>query len=122
MKLLTHNILKSNVKGVKVGFPLAIKATQIQTLNVPFNPEFVRNMLPRLEYAVLQQAAEALGFTELPTSLPPDALSNEDFLRRCHHALNNIDVVEGELVCRESGRVFPIKNGIPNMLLREDEI
>jgi uncharacterized protein YbaR (Trm112 family) len=32
----------------------------------------------------------------------------------------NLDVVEGELICPESGVKFPIKNGIPNMLLQEE--
>ena len=33
-----------------------------------------------------------------------------------------IEVEEGSLVCPESGKKFPIKNGIPNMLLNEDEV
>lgn len=32
-----------------------------------------------------------------------------------------VDVVEGTLQCPESGRVFPISRGIPNMLLSEEE-
>jgi multifunctional methyltransferase subunit TRM112 len=33
-----------------------------------------------------------------------------------------VHVLEGDLVCPESARKFPIKNGIPNMLLNQDEI
>jgi len=33
-----------------------------------------------------------------------------------------IEVIEGSLVCPETNRVFPIVNGIPNMLLADDEI
>lgn len=33
-----------------------------------------------------------------------------------------VEVEEGSLVCPESGKKFPIKNGIPNMLLNEDEV
>lgn len=77
MKLLTHNILKSNVKGVKVGYPLALKATQIQTLNVPFNPEFVKNMLSRIEYPVLQAAAAAVR-TLLNSSQSSSPLADPD--------------------------------------------
>lgn len=33
-----------------------------------------------------------------------------------------VDILNGELICPESGRKFPITNGIPNMLLNEDEI
>lgn len=36
--------------------------------------------------------------------------------------LVQVEVQEGLLVCPESGRKFPIKNGIPNMLLNEDEV
>lgn len=60
MKLLTHNILKSNVKGVKVGYPLMLRATKVDTLSVPYSAEFARNMLPRIEYAVLRAAAAAV--------------------------------------------------------------
>lgn len=31
-----------------------------------------------------------------------------------------IEVVEGELECPESGHKFPISGGIPNLLLREE--
>jgi uncharacterized protein YbaR (Trm112 family) len=32
-----------------------------------------------------------------------------------------LHVEEGQLICPESGRRFPIQKGIPNMLLNEDE-
>lgn len=32
-----------------------------------------------------------------------------------------VDVLEGTLQCPESGRLFPISRGIPNMLLNDDE-
>jgi multifunctional methyltransferase subunit TRM112 len=33
-----------------------------------------------------------------------------------------VEVINGELVCPESGRKFAINKGIPNMLLNEDEL
>jgi multifunctional methyltransferase subunit TRM112 len=30
--------------------------------------------------------------------------------------------VEGILLCPDTGRKFPIKDGIPNMILHEDEV
>ena len=33
-----------------------------------------------------------------------------------------VEIVEGSLICPETGREFPIINGIPNMLLNEDEV
>ena len=31
-----------------------------------------------------------------------------------------VHLVEGELVCPETGRKFPVRQGVPNMLLHED--
>ena len=64
-----------------------------------------------------------------------------DFLRKAHHALlevcggvknifqknkfsffAQIEVINGDLVCPETSRKFPVTDGIPNMLLNEDEI
>lgn len=36
--------------------------------------------------------------------------------------LFNYDIIDGELECPESGRKFSIKEGIPNMLLKADEV
>lgn len=41
-------------------------------------------------------------------------------LRKIHHALMEVHLIEGELVCPETGRKFPVRQGIPNMLLHED--
>lgn len=59
---------------------------------------------------------------ELPETLPDQFESNEPFLKQAHRVMLEVEVVEGELQCPESGRKFPITEGIPNMLLREDEV
>lgn len=59
---------------------------------------------------------------ELPQILIEDFELNEDFLKKVHHILLEVEVINGELLCPESGRKFPINDGIPNMLLNEDEI
>ena len=33
-----------------------------------------------------------------------------------------VEVINGDLICPESSRKFPVTDGIPNMLLNEDEI
>ena len=33
-----------------------------------------------------------------------------------------VELLEGNLICPETGRKFPVTNGIPNMLLTEDEV
>lgn len=64
-----------------------------------------------------------LGKADLiPEEVADEYENDEDFLHKAHHALLEIDVIKGNLVCPQSGRKFPISNGIPNMLLNEDEV
>ncbi|XP_069739222.1 multifunctional methyltransferase subunit TRM112-like protein, partial [Phaenicophaeus curvirostris] len=123
MKLLTHNLLSSHVRGLRPGggYPLRIRAAQVGVRPVPFNAAFVARLVPRLQWAALREAAESLGLPpELPPEPAPDYEGDEGFLRRLHHVLMEVEVLEGELECPESGRRFPISRGIPNMLLSEE--
>lgn len=54
--------------------------------------------------------------------MPEDVAVNEEFLQKLHHVLMEVEVIEGALECPETGRIFPIQNGIPNMLLAENEV
>lgn len=45
-----------------------------------------------------------------------------DFRLALHHVLFDVHVLEGELVCVESGHAFPIEDGRPNMMLDEDMV
>ena len=47
---------------------------------------------------------------------------DEEFLKKLHTVLFEYEVEEGELVCPQTGRKFPISKGIPNMLLQETEV
>ncbi|XP_052202694.1 multifunctional methyltransferase subunit TRM112 homolog A-like [Diospyros lotus] len=124
MRLLTHNMLSSNIKGVSNGFPLRIEAEKVLQKQVDFNSDFLRNMFPKIEWKALVDAAAALGYAELPEAAAAAAamLDSEEFLRRFHHALLELHLEEGALVCPETGRRFPVNKGIPNMLLHEDEV
>ena len=59
---------------------------------------------------------------KLPEKITDEMIENVEFLKVLHHVLLEIVVVEGQLICPESGRIFPISQGIPNMLLNEDEV
>eukprot|EP00037_Helgoeca_nana_P011665 m.104846 g.104846 ORF g.104846 m.104846 type:complete len:149 (+) comp20971_c4_seq1:287-733(+) len=121
MKLLTHNMMQSHVKGVKNGYPLNVTATTVEEVEVEFNPTFIARMLPRIEFKALRHTAGQLGLEDsLPAVVPPKPEEDEEFLRAMHHVLLEVVVIEGELICPESGVKFPIKNGIPNMLLQEE--
>jgi multifunctional methyltransferase subunit TRM112 len=51
-----------------------------------------------------------------------DFESNQEFLKKAHHVLLEIDIINADLVCPETGRKFPVADGVPNMLLNEDEV
>nr|SVE74599.1 EOG090X0LTV [Daphnia barbata] len=124
MKLLTHNILTSKcLKGVTVGYPLAIVAREVKVNEVDFNPDFIARMIQKVDWPALCKAAENLGHTDgLPPTVVDDYENNEEFLKKAHHFLMEIEVLNGDLVCPETGRKFPVTDGIPNMLANEDEV
>ncbi|KAD5961227.1 hypothetical protein E3N88_12700 [Mikania micrantha] len=122
MRLLTHNMLASNIKGVINGFPLRIEPEKIVEKQVDFNPDFLKNMLPKLDWKALADASKIMGYSELPDEVPDQTVvDSSEFLQKLHHALLELHLEEGALVCPETGRRFPVNKGIPNMLLHEDE-
>lgn len=111
------------IRGVNVGYPLGIKATDIKISDVVFNPDFISKIIPKIDWPALYSAVDSIGHSkDLPKETPDNFESNEEFLKKAHRALLEIEIIQGELVCPDSGRKFPISNGIPNMLLNEDEI
>ncbi|EAA11274.1 multifunctional methyltransferase subunit TRM112-like protein [Anopheles arabiensis] len=122
MKLLTYNFLTSKcIRGVKVGYPLKLNIVEKKEVNADFNSEFITRMLPRLEWSAISAAATNIG-SDIPSAMPADIQNDMETLQKLHHILLEVDVVEGTLECPETGRIFPINNGIPNMLLNEDEV
>lgn len=61
MKLLTHNMLTSHVKGVKNGYPLRLLAKQVVLNTIDFNAEFIARMLPKLDWGVLRGTAQSVS-------------------------------------------------------------
>ncbi|XP_042050866.1 multifunctional methyltransferase subunit TRM112 homolog A-like [Salvia splendens] len=122
MRLLTHNMLSSNIKGVTSGFPLRIEVEKVVEKEVELNADFLRNMFAKVEWKALVEASKTLGYTELPDNVEPSMLDSDEFLNRFHHALLELHLEEGALVCPETGRKFLVNKGIPNMLLHEDEV
>ena len=104
------------------GFPLKIVPTETREAEADFNAEFCVHMLPKMEWEAFVNAAKEIGIDGFPSEIPDDTASDEEFLKKFHHALLEVHVEEGTLICPESGRKFPINKGIPNMLLNEDEV
>lgn len=116
-------MLSSNIKGVTNGFPLRIEVEKAIEKQVDFNPDFLKNMFPKIDWKALLDASRTMGYAELPDETPDSSmLDSDEFLRKFHHALLELHLEEGALVCPETGRKFPVNKGIPNMLLHEDEV
>jgi multifunctional methyltransferase subunit TRM112 len=113
-------MLMCNVKNCKTNnFPLKIKATQVERVESEFRPEFIKHMLNKIDWTALVSAAKDVGIT-IPDTLPENR--DEEFLKNVHHVLLDIHVKEGEMTCPHCNRSYPISQGIPNMLLKEDEM
>ncbi|AAF18553.1 Multifunctional methyltransferase subunit TRM112 B [Arabidopsis thaliana] len=124
MRLIVHNMLSCNIKGVVNKFPLRIEAEKVTVKEVDFNPDFLRYMFAKIDWKALVDGARSMEYTELPDNAPDTTTleSDETFLRKFHHALLELHLEEGSLVCPETGRKFSVSKGIPNMLLHEDEV
>jgi multifunctional methyltransferase subunit TRM112 len=141
MRLLTHNIMRNNsaaaCKTNNCNIPPRITAaTQIRVdepivdddddINNVFSRkrreiEFVKHTLPILHWESLVLAANALGLESLPTEVTMELAQDDDFLRALYHVLMNVHLVNGMLTCSETGREFPVTDGIVNMMLEESE-
>ncbi|XP_054707720.1 multifunctional methyltransferase subunit TRM112-like protein [Uloborus diversus] len=124
MKLLTHNFMTSKcLKRVNLGFPLSIEPKEVKEITVPFNREFISRMIPKIDWEVLYNAATSIGQNnDLPKTLSPDYENDDEFLKKAHHVLLEVEVISADLVCPETGVKFPVSEGIPNMLANEDEV
>ncbi|GMS95767.1 hypothetical protein PENTCL1PPCAC_17942 [Pristionchus entomophagus] len=126
MKLLTHNFLSSRfLKNVTTGYPLKLTIEEKNVVEAEVDVNFLKNIMVKIDYAVLYDVAKSIGEDEnLPSpdaTIDLDSLNKEQ-LNKLHRVLVCVDVVVGALECPETGRVFPIRDGIPNLLVNEDEV
>lgn len=98
-----------------------MQIVQQEETSVTFNAEFLTRILPRLHWPAVCTVAEQVGVEGLPKEMTEQDSGNEEVLQKLHHVLLEIDVIEGNLKCPETGRLFPITDGIPNMLINEFE-
>lgn len=131
MRLLTHNVMRNNSAAAsKSASPLRITATQVRVDESATTDdadaqrrelEFAKHTLPILDWESLVQGARAMGLDSLPPSVTPELASDEGFLRALYHVLMNVHLVNGMLTCTETGREFPVTDGIVNMMMEEHE-
>lgn len=125
MRLITHNMLQCNAKGVTNGYPLKIECGNMEVIESEFSADVTRAMLAKIDWECLKSAATDLSlplFDGMDDAVKNVGEINEEGLRSLHHILFEVHVIDGDLVCPQSGRKFPVQDGIPNMLLHEDEV
>lgn len=57
MKLYTHNMMISPVKGITKNYPLGIEADAVEERDVDFDAQFIKHILPTIDYPVLLASA-----------------------------------------------------------------
>lgn len=131
MKILTLNFLTCARKACKPhpsSFPLHPKDVELEIIEVDFNPLFLRNILPRLEWGALKQMCNELGLRRLKEDVPEagelfDENGDEEktqpspLARDLHRLLMETCIQEGKLVCGNCGHEYAVKEGIANFLL-----
>ncbi|CCF57468.1 hypothetical protein KAFR_0C04770 [Kazachstania africana CBS 2517] len=131
MKFLTTNFLKCSVRTCDTSndsFPLQYdgsKCELVQDESIELNPEFLLNILDRVDWDAVLSVAADLGNTTLPPNKPVfsstsvDELNEDEqaVLRDLHVLLVQTNIVEGEMKCKNCGHIYYIKNSIPNLLL-----
>ncbi|MEN2498590.1 MAG: hypothetical protein MHMPM18_002873 [Marteilia pararefringens] len=128
MKLVTHNFL-TNINHIDVksgeGYPLGIRPTKIEENESELDYEFTRSILLKINFDGLKSAAIDCNI-EIPENFPnqfsEQIFENDEQMKFFHHLLFEIDIIEGVLCCEESKKEFPIVDGIPNMILKPEEI
>jgi len=67
------------------------------------------------------QGAADLGLNSIPTTLTDEMAHDDGFLKVLYHILMNVRVLQGKLICPETGREFVVQDGIANFILNEEE-
>jgi multifunctional methyltransferase subunit TRM112 len=99
----------------------------------PVDREFLLNMLPKVNYPALRKAVQQISphcdppLPEIPENVDvANTESNQNLdatvIANLHKVMFDVYLVEGWLICPDTGRRFPVKDSIPNMILHEDEI
>jgi multifunctional methyltransferase subunit TRM112 len=83
MKLLTYNLLSSNVYGLGMhDFHLCLQATEINYVYI--YPDFLAQMLPKMKWAVIVQGADTSILAEVLKDPTESYYQDETFFRKMY--------------------------------------
>ena len=126
MKLSTHNLLMCNKKTCidnEKNYPLIIKAVKVNTVKSEFDEEKTKVFFDKMDERALNQGCKDLNISKFDLEkMTEEQLQDKDVLEYLHNILFEVEIEDGNLVCANCGREYMIKRGIPDMVLKDDEI
>ena len=126
MKLSTHNLLMCNKKTCidnEKNYPLIIKAVKVNTVKSEFDEEKTKVFFDKMDKRTLNQGCKDLNISKFDLEkMTEEQLHDKDVLEYLHNILFEVEIEDGNLVCANCGREYMIKRGIPDMVLKDDEI
>ena len=110
MKILTANFLTCAVKACKTSpsaFPLHFRDAELERVEMEYNPLFLRNLLPRVEWDALRSTAAELGFINLPEHKPfePQSRSTATEEKGGDGAVKEVEMEEADGANTQEARV-----------------
>lgn len=82
MMLLTHNILKSQIKGLANNYPLKIEVKKVIVMEERFDPDYPKRTFYNINWEALVYASKMLGYTKLPEErLDVSVIDSKEFLK-----------------------------------------
>ena len=111
----------------KLNYSAILQAVEELSPHVPGGLPELPKELPL--YLMKQEDLAAVDQTEVGeehdskvSALTGEAVADEKLEANLHKVLFDVHLIDGALICPGTGRRFPVKESIPNMLLHADEI
>jgi multifunctional methyltransferase subunit TRM112 len=121
-------MLTCHVKSCKNG-KLSLQECELTSVETEFNSAFMQNIISKLDFTALQTAVNELSLDFDASPFIPSAddemeqdVPDESALQSLHALVMNTKIYNGRMVCTACGHVYPIVDGIPNMLLQDHEV
>lgn len=126
MKLSTHNLLvcnKNTCINNEKNYPLIIKASKVNTVKSDFDEEKTKLFFDKMNKKALNEGCKDLNISKFDLEkIKEEQMQDKNVLEYLHNILFEVEIEEGNLVCANCGREYMIKRGIPDMVLKDDEI
>ena len=126
MKLSTHNLLvcnKNTCINNEKNYPLIIKASKVNTVKSDFDEEKTKLFFDKMNKKALNEWCKDLNISKFDLEkIKEEQMQDKNVLEYLHNILFEVEIEEGNLVCANCRREYMIKRGIPDMVLKDDEI